>query len=186
MVGKVNAWWIVDSGATRHITSVRSSLKNYKEEATTVMLEDDSTVNALGEGDAHFALASPGRPGMVLCKVLYAPDMAANLFSVRAVMSKGGSVAFEDGKCTVSLRGQTVITAHPVPNGQYALDSTPSVGAVAAVAMEEASGDAQLRHRRFGHLGLVNVRRVIKMVSGMNLKAEQVETAAGSVCGPCV
>lgn len=67
--------------------------------------------------------------------VLYAPDMAANIFSARAVMSMGGSMSFGGGKCTVSERGQTVITAHPVPNGQHALDSIPTVGAVAAVAM---------------------------------------------------
>lgn len=65
-VSKVSSHWIVDSGALRHITAIKTSLKNNEEEATTVVLADDSTVDALGKREVHFSPASHGLPGTIL------------------------------------------------------------------------------------------------------------------------
>lgn len=99
--------WLVDSGASSHMTCDKDLLTDYQEFEVPekVGLGDGRTVDALGVGNVHlntlFKVSQPKKS--VMCKVLYAPQLACNLFSVRAAASKGNFnfVKFGHSRCWI-------------------------------------------------------------------------------------
>ena len=80
--------WIIDSRASKHMTFNRCVLRHYMEFETPepVGLGDGSTVNALGMGEVKFTSHLPhnGKVTGWMSNVLFVPQLANNLFSVRA------------------------------------------------------------------------------------------------------
>ena len=80
--------WLIDSGASSHMTPEKGLLVNYHqfEKPEVVGLGDGRTVEAIGVGTVYmnmtFKVSDPKRA--VLEQVLYVPKLACNLFSVRA------------------------------------------------------------------------------------------------------
>ena len=97
--------WLVDSGASSHMTWERNILTNYREfaEGQKVSLGDGRTVDAVGVGDVHvnmqFKMSQPRK--CVFYQVLYVPGLACNLFSVRAAVTKGNQVKFGRLQCWI-------------------------------------------------------------------------------------
>eukprot|EP00168_Porphyra_purpurea_P012906 TRINITY_DN3465_c0_g1_i4.p1 TRINITY_DN3465_c0_g1~~TRINITY_DN3465_c0_g1_i4.p1 ORF type:complete len:489 (-),score=103.08 TRINITY_DN3465_c0_g1_i4:3938-5206(-) len=54
------------------------------------------------------------------------------------------------------------------------------------LASAPVTGTAVLLHRRFNHPGYDNLRRLTKMVNGINGEDLEVERVAGAICRPCV
>jgi len=65
------------------------------------------------------------------------------------------------------------------------LKVTP-VRASASAASTRMDGVAELWHRRFHHLGLQNLKRVVEMVDGMPASVADAKRILGTVCVPCV
>ena len=88
--------WLIDSGASSHMTKKRDMLKNFQQfdEPEHVALGDGRVVKALGSGNVHMNMLSLGSKSKraVLYNVLYVPKLACNLFSVRAAVAKGNVV----------------------------------------------------------------------------------------------
>ena len=90
--------WLIDSGASSHMTNNKELLSDYMELETPekVRLGDGRSVDAVGVGNIHlqmlFKVSEPKKS--VMYKVLYVPQMSCNLFSVRAAASKGNFVKF--------------------------------------------------------------------------------------------
>ena len=81
--------WLVDSGASSHMTWNQKLLTDYKE-FEKVQLGDQQTVDAVGIGNIHLMMFNVREPKKsVMYKVLYVPQLSCNLFSVRAAASKG-------------------------------------------------------------------------------------------------
>ena len=93
--------WIVDSGASSHMTQRKELFVNYEEfdKPQKVGMGDGHTVEACGRGDIHFTMTlENGKPRSVtMCNALYIPKLTCNLFSVRATVMKGNTVKFENG-----------------------------------------------------------------------------------------
>ena len=89
--------WLIDSGASSHMTPQRECLVNYRKFDTPekVGLGDGRIVEAEGVGNVHlnmlFKVSDSKRA--VMYDVLYVPKLACNLFSVRAAAWKGNVVA---------------------------------------------------------------------------------------------
>ena len=100
--------WLVDSGASSHMTREKELLTDYREfeKPEKVGLGDGRSVEALGVGNVHlsmvFNVSDPKRA--VVHQVLYVPKLACNLFSVRAAAAKGNSVKFSHSKCWIRDR----------------------------------------------------------------------------------
>ena len=97
--------WLVDSGASSHMTSQLDYMTNYRTFDTPekVGLGDGRVVEALGVGNVQlkmFFKVSDFKLA-VLYDVLYVPKLTCNLFSVRAAASKGNVVRFEQSKCWI-------------------------------------------------------------------------------------
>ena len=86
--------WLVDSGASRHMTGNREALTSYRKKKFTTQVElgDDSTYKIEGVGSTSLQLDS----GTVLHidDVLYVPGLKKNLLSVANLEDKGYKFLF--------------------------------------------------------------------------------------------
>ena len=89
--------WLVDSGASRHMTGNHGALTSYRKKFTTqVELGDDSIYKIEGVDSTSLQLDS----GTVLHidDSLYVPGLKKNLLSVAGLEDKGHIVLFMDKK----------------------------------------------------------------------------------------
>ena len=85
--------WLIDSGASSHMTKEKHVLMNFQEfdEPENVALGDGRVVKALGSRCVQMNMMFPANEPKkaVLYNVLYVPKLTCNLFSVRAAVAKG-------------------------------------------------------------------------------------------------
>ena len=168
-----SAQWLVDSGASSHMTRQKELLVDYIEfeNPEKVALGDGKTVEATGIGNVPlqmlFKESNPKRA--VLYSVLYVPKLACNLFSVRAAAAKGNSVKFGSSKCWIrdakgNLKGMGSLTEK-----LYRLDCQPFPSEYATAASVECETD--LWHQRFGHLNEQQLQEIAQheMVTGAKI-----------------
>ena len=97
--------WVMDSGASQHMTANKHLLTNYKEfdVPETVRLGNGHTVEAYGSGKVKITMRISRNKDIstLLDKVLFVPKLACNLFNVRAVTQKGYIVQFGNSLDTV-------------------------------------------------------------------------------------
>ncbi|KAK1860046.1 hypothetical protein I4F81_002638 [Pyropia yezoensis] len=147
--------WIIDSGASLHMTNNSSQLVNISTDGLRVTLANGETAAAMGKGSLRVS-PQTGIP-VTLEEVLYVPSLADNLLSVRAVTRRGGSVEFIGDACAVHISARMAMMATPNSRKQYevVMQETPA----AAVAYGQASSEvARLWHRRYCHLSATNLR----------------------------
>lgn len=182
--------WVLDTGASRHLTPDSSIMFNKRP------VEDDVTITfgnggvgkatAVGEVLLHTPDAS-----FHLSDVLCIPEATESLISVRHASSRGLDFKFCADRCELTRNGRTVATAPSVGESIYYLagwskrttdEHTPALAA-------HSKETPQLWHERFGHLGYDNLERLTTMVSGMHITADEFKTAANEeegLCEPCV
>ena len=175
--------WVIDSGATCHMTHNISHITNYVKFSSPrdVKLGDGNVVDALGYGDVLLSYAINDFKGVLLKDVLFVPLLSTNLFSIPICTAKGFRVCFDECKCEVTDGSGKVITTGKHTGKLYYLND---VGEQAnAHEQVNAASDLSLWHRRLGHLGVANVKRLINgnMVEGVKGKL----TGDIGVCGPC-
>ena len=147
--------WLVDSGASSHMTLQKEFLTNYHEFDTPqkVGLGDGRIVEALGAGNVHlnmqFKVSNPKRA--VMYDVLYVPKLTCNLFSVRAAAAKGNIVKFRSSKCWITDRTRKLYGMGSLVNKLYQLDCEP-VRLEHASTVHEQNNDMEIWHQRLGHL----------------------------------
>ena len=95
--------WLVDSGASSHMTRQKELLTDYLEfeMPEKVGLGDGRTVEAVGVGYVNMLFKVSKPKQSVLHHVLYEPKLACNHFSVRASAGKGNIVKFGHSKCCI-------------------------------------------------------------------------------------
>ena len=105
--------WIIDSGASRHMTFQREILLDYKEFKSTqlVGLGDGYTVEALGTGCVKVINKISGRKDTTkyMRDVLYVPKLAGNLFSVRAAAQKELVLSFGHKYCWIRNKKRQLV-----------------------------------------------------------------------------
>jgi len=94
--------WIIDSGASRHLTTRRELLEDYINRLpTSIMIGNGKDINAIGQGNITLQTIS----GMIsLSGVLYVPDIGSNLLSVASIVDQGFHVEFTRTGCSVNKR----------------------------------------------------------------------------------
>ncbi len=91
--------WIVDSGASSHITFDHKKLKNKrKSETKEVIIGDDTAMLVQAEGEVNVKFENKERiVNGILENVLYVPGTVCNILSVSCLDEKGYSLVFENG-----------------------------------------------------------------------------------------
>ncbi|CEG46576.1 FOG: Transposon-encoded proteins with TYA, reverse transcriptase, integrase domains in various combinations, partial [Plasmopara halstedii] len=106
-VPKSSCVWLVDSGATQHMTYSKEYMKNYKVMTPVdVHLANDGIVQAVGSGDIVMTMDTPcGMKKGVLTLVWHIPNLSRNLFSVGRFTKDVGPVTFERDGCFAEAKG---------------------------------------------------------------------------------
>jgi transposase InsO family protein len=179
--------WIVDSGASSHLTSRRELLQDYTmiPFATSFVVFGDGVKKPVaGTGTA---IIQTKQGTVTLKNVLHVPDACANLVSIGKAAEAGVNVTFHHGGCKLQS-GITVINV-PKKNGVYMLTYSKEQRALTAMHQETA----ELWHQRYGHLSYSSLAQLVKrdMVTGINLSKEETarldtDEFRRKVCSGCI
>ena len=182
--------WVLDTGASRHMTSNRSILLNMRPvtEDITITFGNGGTGKASAIGEVMLCTSEAT---FRLTDVLYIPEAMENLISVRHATKRGLDFKFRANGCEISLNGSKVAVAPSTGDAIYYLTGwSEGTTAEANPAMVSRPKETpQLWHERFGHLGYDNLARLPGMVTGLHTTAEEFKKAASEengFCEPCV
>ena len=176
--------WVLDTGATNHMTGCRNSLSSLDESVRgAVRFGDGSTVEICGIG----AVTISGRNDehRVLTEVYYIPSLRCNIVSIGQLEEGGCRVEIDKGAMEVFDREQagvrrTVLIRAERRNRLYVMRVKLTSPVCLLSKMDEV---AWCWHARFGHLNFRSLRELGTkgMVEGILIikKSEQ-------VCNGCV
>ena len=174
--------WVLDSGASRHMTGDKCLLVNTRplEQPVTITYGNGQQGIAETVGDV---ILRPDR--LILRDVLYVPGNAVNLLSIKMATAAGASFNFHQGGCDIVYDGKTLATAKG-EHGLYSIEcGYASFNPALLVTPKET---AELWHNRLGHLGYKNLARMVdkKMVKGINVSPQELLEADKEACEPCL
>lgn len=171
MVADQSEVWLIDSGASRHLTYRRDWLTDYKMDNTgaTISLGDNQICNVAGEGMVRIKRLIDGVwHDARIEKVLHVPKLRKNLFSVGVCTKKGLGVQFKNNRIEVVHDGEILATGMKQSNDVYRM--------FFKVAKQGSTEEANIAttnltvwHERLGHVGKRAIRELVEkgLVSGV-------------------
>ena len=192
--------WLLDSGATHHMSSGRprgaGAFSEYRTLRPPYMVSFGKRGSAApAEGVGHVAVQG-ARGTEVLRDVLHVPDLAVSLFSVRAALDSGMDVYFRHAmhaggsSSVVLVRGGAIVLTASEREGLFFIDSQVfAAHAGAAAVSPEQLREATEWHRRLGHMGFSTLADLARsgMIRGCPVTPAAFEQArAWQVCEPCI
>jgi hypothetical protein len=168
--------WMMDSGATHHITPHRSDFKTYTPCNGTVRLGDKSTINQVGVGSVVFK-TSLGTP-ITLSNVLHLPEAKTRFMSMHTLAQKGADVTFTKDSFKIVVNQRRVADGY-LENNHYWLDA-------ARISLNVHIKSATSLHTWHQHMGHIS-HAALKLygpsaLTGMDLDSS---TTAPTVCRGC-
>ena len=118
--------YVIDSGASHHVTPHRTNLADYVTEGTgnrprTVRMGDGRVVPVRGYGTMYVKSRYNGVTTLVkFTEVLHVPEVPVNLVSLPRMDSAGAECTFRDQKCTVTFQKTAVLHAAISNEAPYA------------------------------------------------------------------
>ena len=187
-VGSTNPdCWIIDSGATCHISNNRSLFVEYEslDESQSVTLGDGHTLEAVGKGVVALKLELEGGKTITgrLHDVLYVPELAYNLLSISKVTKLGKRVDFYKSHCNIIDDNERIIATGTKRGDLYYLCCRQIHQAHMSDARLTVSKE-YIWHQRFGHLS----ESGLHMLSNQKLVDDFDYNTAKSIplCKPCI
>src|SRR5579859_1545039 len=178
--------WYTDSGASDHFSPHRDLFETFHKLDKPIVIETAEGM-AIGVGVGSVTLTVLGKDDLEtdlqLNDVIYAPSMSSNLFSLAAAYDKGYETRMTPGYGVRVFHGEEVVaTTIRAAGGLFRLRTPNDSYAMTAQVTNPPELPIDIWHRRMGHLGEDNVRKLAKMVDGMGIK---VRTTVG-VCEACL
>lgn len=179
--------WIVDSGATNHMTPHKEFMAEYSEypEPRIIRLGNGRPTQAYGEGRIEFK--NKEFTGF-LDNVRWVPELKENLFSVGSAMSKGCDVRFENDSSEVHfLKDDKVsLIGHRVKKNLFILDLIPLKHQQPLRVMDSMAGvTVEEWHKRFAHNAFGSLNELIRHGAVNGLKIDKSEKTQ-QTCESCV
>jgi len=172
--------WILDTGASNHMTGARSAFASLDTGITgSVRFGDGSTARI--EGSGTVLLSCKNGEHRSLSHVYYLPRLTANIISVGQLDEGGYEVLVKDGVMRVRDEEMRLLAKIPRSPGRlYVLDVT--IARPVCLAARGAD-DAWVWHARFGHVNFTALRKMARdeLVRGLPLLS-QVE----QICDACL
>jgi hypothetical protein len=157
--------WLIDSGASKHMTGQRDILSCLSEKkfSQKVTLGDDYQYPIKGVGESNYKLNS--RTSMKMKDVLYVQGLTKNLLSIPTLEKKGFIFSFIDGKFLMWAKGKTMkeeIVIGKEEGGLYKLK-----GHSEATMTHAIENPCELWHRILAHINYKALPYVNKAVTGL-------------------
>lgn len=156
-----NDSWIIDSGATQHMCNNKKYFCTFVEFSTPSKVEvgDGRPLAAVGEGSISLKVNLPNDivKTCVLEKVLFVPELAHNLISVSQAAQGGKITTFYESSCKIVDKKHNLLAVGNKIGKLYMLNCFHK----AALHCSSVSSDEVLWHRRFCHLGMNNLRKLV-------------------------
>jgi hypothetical protein len=122
--------WLIDSGATSHMTGDRSQFRHFKPwigEKKFVRCADGDHLEVKGVGSVQLECQIPGNTVYVgLHEILYVEGLQTNLLSVGKATERGVEVKFATRTCQLYMEGKLIMEADRNPYGMYEVRVKPS------------------------------------------------------------
>ena len=155
--------WILDSGASRHMTSNRDWYSSWTplQEPINVVVGNNARCPAKGTGTVSIK-ATTGGP-KYLSQVLYVPNLKKNLVSISALTDKGLDVRFKKSGAEIIDSAGKVVGIGVRRNNLYELS------ALTISTDQSTNTNTKQWHERFGHLNVAVLKEMKKsnMVVGL-------------------
>lgn len=161
--------WILDSGATSHMTGEKSLVSGHRQPKKThrVSFGDGSILNVASKGVSNIG-------GMFIDDTLFVPGMEVNLISVSKVTRSGLFVTFHRNHALIKKGRKTMLTFR-MNDGLYihnpAIDTACSAQ---ALPFKRSLTDMEV-HRRMGHCS----SKVLRQLLGRKVQLDE-------VCETCI
>ncbi|UYV69963.1 hypothetical protein LAZ67_7001335 [Cordylochernes scorpioides] len=116
--------WIIDSGATSHMTSCFELLKNSENKERKIILADDTQIESKAIGNVKIKTKEENL--LILKDVLFVPQIKGNLLSVGKLVQDYQRIIFSKDKCTIIDFKDQVILEAPKIDDFYIINSSGS------------------------------------------------------------
>ena len=162
--------WYGDSAASRHVTHSKDALYNFAPVESSLRTANGKPLRVLGRGSLDLRVVSSGEPTTVTLRdVLYSPDIAYHLFSLRSAALRGNSYEGSGDVIRLNLKrgGMLNFHSHGNLNCIEAVRVQPEYAhAVLAPAKSQVSTDrtvdVNVFHAAYGHQNEVLLRETAK------------------------
>lgn len=166
-----NNGWIVDSGATSHVTNDKRLLEMLNTDMSSkVDMANGSKVCVKGKGTCKFKMinSSGDASDAKLTNVLFAPQITGNMISVSKLTENGFELNFKGDYCKIVNNNIEIAIADKV-NGLYKLRQPNKV--YACKEEQHKTNCIHFWHKVFGHRDPVAIKEMFSknMVSDMNI-----------------
>ena len=179
--------WIVDSGATQHMTPNRQAFDTYETiSSRNVFLGDNGMVEALGKGSILVESQVKGKVKKIrVYDVLHVPKLHANLLSVSKLVSRGLKVHFNKTGCIVWTQEGEMLAMASLEDNLYQMQLKKVNGAEVNTLAHTSDHNMELWHKRLGHLNVTSMKTLRNMVIGLDL-GQCSSDVASFECEGCV
>ncbi|KAF7115099.1 hypothetical protein RHSIM_RhsimUnG0064500 [Rhododendron simsii] len=162
--------WVIDSGASFHVTSQRDFFASYIHgDFGHVRMGNEGVSKIVGMGDV--CLETNTGCKLLLKDVRHVPDIRLNLISAGKLDDEGYKNQFGDGKWKLS-KGSLVVARGKKSSTLYLMQAKLSKGEVNAIG-DEAS--TELWHKRLGHMSEKGMQILARKALLPEVKAEETE-----------
>lgn len=177
--------WIADSGASNHICNEQSWFKELKHYDTPrhITVGDSSESEVIGEGKIEIiSKLEDYEIKATLEGVLYAPNMATNLFSIGQASKKGVETKFTQREVILTLNGERVGRGSKLNNNLYLMEMRALRADHSVALFSQAKRTLEEWHRTLGH---ANKERIIKCIENHELTVKATEKDQDIDCPDC-
>jgi transposase InsO family protein len=173
--------WMMDSGATHHITPHRSDFADYTPIKGTVRLGDKSQADQIGVGTVIFT--SSDNKKISLSNVLHVPDVHTRFLSTSAICDKKAQILFDQSGFEIHLDQKCIAKGYR-EGKLYWLDGSTGSTATLNAHTGGATASLDIWHQRMGHMSYAALKKHgPSALKGMNLDLSN--QAIPSVCAGC-
>ncbi|MCO5601449.1 hypothetical protein L7F22_055572 [Adiantum nelumboides] len=189
-----SAEWLLDTGATHHMTPTSSWLPDYKTLAchVQVYLGDNHCLHAIGLGNLHVTL--PSGAAIIIRDIYHIPGLRRNILSVTAATSSGSSIEFFHDLCVIHFKlpnNQFEIIKLPQQNRLYPIKLTQSghntvIASTSIITLYLTKTVSTLMwHYRLGHINGHTLQRMAKhgLCSGLPPNLSSIDLCEGCIMG---
>lgn len=145
--------WLIDSGASTHICSQRSSFSSLRplDQPVLINIADGRAIRAISIGDISLDVLCDGSWfSMVIRNVLFAPELKMNLISVSRLTADGMVVSFFDNQCRITKLDRIIASSFKEASDLYRL--TSRINNRVSAGVSSINSESKLWHARLGHL----------------------------------